>query len=64
MLPNKGYGFVRGTDGRTYFIHAKDCRPRSDFDLIAEGQEVEFEPSTTNDDKLRGLNVTRCAHAG
>jgi cold shock CspA family protein len=64
LLPNKGYGFVRGTDGLTYFLHAKEVCPRSDFDRLREGQSVEFEPAEVGPidegNRLRALKVKAC----
>lgn len=61
LFPNRGFGFVRGTDGLTYFLHAKEVKPRADFDLLAEGHEVEFDPaeSGVENNKLRATNIRR-----
>lgn len=47
LLPARGFGFARGEDGVSYFIHAKSVVPRLDFDKLHEGQRVEFTPTTT-----------------
>lgn len=41
---NKGYGFVRGEDGISRFMHAKEVHPPEAFDTMREGQAVEFTP--------------------
>jgi len=43
-LPNKGYAFVRGEDGLSRFCHANEFIPPESFDLLREGQGVEFTP--------------------
>ena len=44
FLPGKGYGFLRGDDGRDYFVHRNDViEPRA----VVEGQRVVFEESAT-----------------
>jgi cold shock CspA family protein len=64
LLPNKGYGFVRGDDGLTYFMHAKEVVPRADFDRLREGQNVEFTPAEvgppTEGNRHRALKVKAC----
>ena len=63
LFPNKGYGFIRGTDGLTYFMHAKEVVPRLAFDTMHEGLLVEFEPAEVGPadegNRLRALRVTR-----
>lgn len=44
FLPSKGYGFLRGDDGRDYFVHCNDI---IEPDAVVEGQRVAFEESTT-----------------
>lgn len=58
MLPNKGYGFVRGEDGLSRFMHASVVVPRAAFDTLREGQSVEFDPSEEGPlDKGNGLRA-------
>lgn len=49
LLPNKGYGFVRGDDGITRFFHAREAGIAKDgmplFDVLREGQGVSFIPT-------------------
>lgn len=40
----KGYGFVRGEDGKEYFSHIRDFADGTDD--LADGQTVEFQPSS------------------
>ncbi|MEW9573808.1 cold-shock protein [Rhodanobacter sp. Si-c] len=44
FLPSKGYGFLRGDDGRDYFLHCNDI---AEAQAVVEGQRVAFEESTT-----------------
>jgi cold shock CspA family protein len=46
-----GYGFIMGEDRKQYFMHhtALDTRETGTvFETLYEGQEVEFEPTTTS----------------
>lgn len=44
FLADKGYGFVRGDDGRDYFLHLSDVAQKVP---VVEGQRVSFETSAT-----------------
>ena len=59
LLPNKGFGFVRDEDGRTRFIHAKNFIIPGTFDLLIEGNILEFDPVSDGHggDGLRGVNI-------
>jgi cold shock CspA family protein len=64
LFPDKGFGFGRGENGLTYFVHAKEVKPRMDFDLLKEGDRIEFEPAETGTDennKRRALKIRRLA---
>jgi len=52
----KGYGFVEGEDGMTYFLHASECVPRGIFDLMKIGQVLEFDSKLTQAG-LRAIKV-------
>ena len=57
---DKGFGFVRGTDGISRFAHASQFLPRSWFDLAKEGDRVEFESAPGRPGKgseLRAINI-------
>lgn len=44
LIPAQGFGFIRGDDGLSHFLHAKECAGGpATFDLLREGQTVEFE---------------------
>lgn len=45
FLPAKGYGFVRGDDGRDYFLHQSDLSPEQATPI--EGQRLAFEEVAT-----------------
>jgi len=46
-IPDRGYGFVRATDGREYFFHLTDLLPGLEFDCLVEGIPVDFEVKRT-----------------
>lgn len=45
LLPNRGFGFIRGMDGLSRFFEAKEVVPAIDFDRMYEGQCVMFTPT-------------------
>lgn len=52
----KGYGFLRDETGEQRFFHARDCR--TPWDLITEGDQVDFEPTeVTPSGKDNGLRA-------
>ena len=58
ILPNKGFGFIRGEDGLSRFMHASTVQPRAAFDTMREGQCVEFDPTEDGPlDKGNGLRA-------
>jgi cold shock CspA family protein len=40
----RGFGFLRGADGREYFFHAADT---AQFSALTDGDRVAFEPTDT-----------------
>lgn len=58
VLPNKGFAFIRGSDGLSRFMHVNDMHRPLDFDTLREGQAVEFIPTTENSGKGNGLRAT------
>lgn len=42
MIRDRGFGFLRGEDGREVFFHHSSL-PRGVFDSLTEGQELEYE---------------------
>jgi cold shock CspA family protein len=43
MFPGKGFGFLKGEDGISRFVHASQTRPS--FDVLRVGMRVEFQHS-------------------
>lgn len=41
-VTERGFGFIRGEDGRDYFFHFTDLRPGVEFDEVQEGASVDF----------------------
>lgn len=44
VMSNKGFGFIKGTDGVKYFFHKSSVK-NARFEDVEEGQEVEFDES-------------------
>ena len=63
IIPNKGFGFIRGDDDYTRYFHAKDVIPIRAFDKMFIGQRVKFTPIDLSPDGekrnngLRGVQV-------
>ena len=38
----KGFGFIKGEDGKEYFFHRSSLK-NAPFDVLKKGQSVEFE---------------------
>lgn len=58
LLPNKGYGFIRGADGVSYFFHVSTMVEKRVFDQLREGVGVDFDPSLSDKNEPRAENVT------
>ena len=50
LLPEEGYGFVKISDGREFFLH-RSALKATDFSELAVGSSVEF----TIGDRVRGM---------
>jgi CspA family cold shock protein len=53
LVRDRGFGFIRATDGREIFFHRTGLL-NADFDNLSEEQEVEFEI----EDTPKGLRAT------
>merc|ERR1719281_1997300 len=53
----KGYGFIKGTDGRDYFVHQTKIK-KNGFRSLAVGESVEFDSVETPQGRLQAENVT------
>lgn len=42
FYPEKGYGFIKGEDGKEYFFHRSACK-NVDAATLKDGDEVTFE---------------------
>ena len=42
VIRDRGFGFVRATDGQEVFFH-RTCLQQLNFDSLREGERVEFE---------------------
>jgi len=54
LVKDRGFGFILGQDGTEIFFH-RSALPGEGFDVLAEGQAVEF-------DVERGAKGTRAAN--
>ncbi len=43
LARDRGFGFIRATDGQEVFFHRSSLQPMDDFDRLSEGDSVEFE---------------------
>ena len=42
VMKDRGFGFIRTSDGKEIFFHKSECR-NCDFNALDQGQQVEFE---------------------
>lgn len=54
---DKGYGFIKGEDGKDIFVHYSTIREEG-HKTLSEGEEVEFEVVNT-DKGLQAKNVVK-----
>ena len=52
-LDGKGFGFIKGEDGKDIFVHNSEIQGRNS---LREGEKVEFEV-TEGDKGLKAVNV-------
>ena len=43
VVPDKGYGFITGEDGRDYYFHRSALEPGQPFDHLLDGAAVTFD---------------------
>jgi CspA family cold shock protein len=55
-IMDRGYGFIRGDDGKDYFFHRSSVEGTT-FEALSEGQSVEFDVEA--DRRGRGPRATR-----
>ena len=62
---DKGYAFLRDSDGLTRFFNANDMARVADWDTLCEGQHTDFEPrgilDTSRDARNNGLSAVNVA---
>lgn len=46
-LKNKGYGFIKGDDGKDYFFHEEDFKNKKDVSNLYEGSYIDFDEYAT-----------------
>jgi len=57
VYADKGFGFIKGEDGKDYFFHHSAIERPLKFEELAGGDEVEFE-DTRSSKGLRAEQVT------
>ena len=55
-LSEKGYGFIKGDDGKDYYFNRQDFREKSHIALLAEALPVEFDQQATP----KGYRAKKC----
>ena len=43
IVPDRGFGFISGEDGKEYFFHRTGLDSSINFDSLAGGERVSFE---------------------
>lgn len=55
-LPEKGYGFIKGDDGKDYFFHIREFHNKTHAERVCEAAIVQFEQQATP----KGYKAKRC----
>lgn len=55
-LSNKGYGFIKGDDGKDYFFHVDEFKTSKEVENICEETYVDFEQAVTP----KGYKAVQC----
>jgi CspA family cold shock protein len=56
LVPDRGFGFITGEDGKDYFFHRDGLDRQLDFDGLRGGERVEFDLQS-NPRGPRAVNV-------
>jgi len=56
FMVREGWGFVRGTDSREYFVHFSDVLGDDDYKILRKNECVTFDPAE-NIKGLKAVNV-------
>ena len=54
LFLNKGYGFIRCVQGKSYFLHATQVNPPEHFDRLSLGVPVEFDAIVDTSELAKG----------
>lgn len=49
FLEDKGYGFIKGDDGKKYFVRWTEVIPKKGFKTLHDGQEVDFDEAESEE---------------
>jgi CspA family cold shock protein len=58
LVSEKGFGFIKGDDGKEFFFHKSGLAAGVEYDDLKEGDRVTFE-TTTSPKGPRAENVVR-----
>jgi len=56
IVADRGFGFISGEDGKDYFFHRDALVATADFERLAGGEKVEFDPQASERGP-RAINV-------
>jgi len=55
---DKGFGFARGEDGLSYFVHASALQDPHRWDFVAPNVVISFDPAKSDKgNKLKAINA-------
>jgi cold shock CspA family protein len=57
IISDRGFAFLRDTEGTNRFVHRRAMVPESAFDSLDVGDHVEFDPIGDTPKNSRALNV-------
>ncbi len=57
-VEDKGFGFIKGDDGQSYFFHFTDLEGEIEgFEALQEGETISFDIGEWRDGKEKATNV-------
>jgi CspA family cold shock protein len=59
LKKERGFGFIKGDDGREYFFHVSGMNEKGEFDHLQEGDPVSFDVDTEATRGLRAKDIER-----
>ena len=63
LIADRGFGFIQTAESKDLFFHRSELQG-VEFDVLSEGQEVEFEMAQGRDGRQQAIKVRLAHHEG